>query len=172
MSSLYRMPSLGSDMESATLIEWCKQPGERLAKGDVIAVVETQKGAIEIEVFHDAVMGKPLIAVGEQVPVGAPMAELDEVGDRVEHEPPGRIEALRPCGDSASLRRPDVWPRYGGSASSPSKAADPKAQSRWTTSSRPPKRQPKRRVSRPRPRGKDWTQGWIGPPCVRPSPPR
>ena len=104
MSSLYRMPSLGSDMESATLIEWCKQPGERLAKGDVIAVVETQKGAIEIEVFHDAVMGKPLIAVGEQVPVGAPMAELEEVGDRVEHEPPGRIEAPAP------LRRQRVSP--------------------------------------------------------------
>jgi pyruvate dehydrogenase E2 component (dihydrolipoamide acetyltransferase) len=106
MSSLYRMPSLGSDMESATLVEWCKQPGERLAKGDVIAVVETQKGAIEIEVFHDAVMGKPLIAVGEQVPVGAPMAELDDVGDRdrVEREPPGRSEAPQP------LRRQRVSP--------------------------------------------------------------
>lgn len=76
MSRTYRMPSLGSDMESATLIEWCKRPGDRLAKGDVIAVVETRKGAIEVEVFHDALMGRQLIDVGETVPVGAPMAAL------------------------------------------------------------------------------------------------
>lgn len=80
MTAVYRMPSLGADMEAGTLIEWVKQPGERLAKGDVIAVVETQKGAIEVEVFHDAVMGRPLVRVGETVPVGTPMAELEIEG--------------------------------------------------------------------------------------------
>jgi len=80
MTAVYRMPSLGADMEAGTLIEWVKRPGERLAKGDVIAVVETQKGAIEVEVFHDAVMGRPLVQVGETVPVGTPMAELEIEG--------------------------------------------------------------------------------------------
>jgi len=80
MTAVYRMPSLGADMEAGTLIEWVKQPGERLAKGDVIAVVETQKGAIEVEVFHDAVMGRPLVEVGETVPVGTPLAELEIEG--------------------------------------------------------------------------------------------
>ncbi|MBS1201836.1 MAG: 2-oxo acid dehydrogenase subunit, partial [Chromatiaceae bacterium] len=80
MTAFYRMPSLGSDMEAGTLIEWVKQPGERLAKGDVIAVVETQKGAIEVEVFHDAVMGRRLVEVGQTVPVGTPMAELEIEG--------------------------------------------------------------------------------------------
>jgi pyruvate dehydrogenase E2 component (dihydrolipoamide acetyltransferase) len=80
MTAVYRMPSLGADMEAGTLIEWVRQPGERLAKGDVIAVVETQKGAIEVEVFHDAVMGRPLVQVGETVPVGTPMAELEIEG--------------------------------------------------------------------------------------------
>ena len=109
------------------------QAGERLAKGDVIAVVETQKGAIEIEVFHDAVMGKPLIAVGEQVPVGAAMAELEEVGDRSCNSRLGGSRPPRSRGDSTFRRRPDVWPRRMGSASRPSKATDPKARSRWTT---------------------------------------
>ncbi len=49
MTTLYRMPSLGADMEAGTLIEWVLQPGQTFAKGDVIAVVETQKGAIEVE---------------------------------------------------------------------------------------------------------------------------
>ncbi len=80
MSAVYRMPSLGSDMEGGTLIEWVKRPGERLAKGDVIAVVETQKGAIEVEVFQDGVMGRLLVEPGQTVPVGAPMAELEIAG--------------------------------------------------------------------------------------------
>ena len=57
-----------------------KTPGERFAKGDVIAVVETQKGAIEVEVFHDGFMGRPLVEIGQTVPVGTPMAELEVPG--------------------------------------------------------------------------------------------
>jgi pyruvate dehydrogenase E2 component (dihydrolipoamide acetyltransferase) len=98
MTDVYRMPSLGSDMATGTLIEWTKQPGDRLAKGDVIAVVETQKGAIEVEVFHDAVMGRPLIEVGAKVPVGAPMAELAPIGAGSE---PARMDA-RPAKVSTS----------------------------------------------------------------------
>src|ERR1019366_3040348 len=45
----FRMPSLGSDMEAGTLVEWLVKPGDRVKHGDIIAVVETQKGAIEIE---------------------------------------------------------------------------------------------------------------------------
>ena len=74
---VFRMPSLGSDMASGTLIEWVRQPGDRLAKGDIVAVVETQKGAIEVEVFHDAVLGRLLVQTGETVPVGTAMAELE-----------------------------------------------------------------------------------------------
>ena len=35
MSAVYRMPSLGSDMEAGTLIQWVKRPGERFAKGEI-----------------------------------------------------------------------------------------------------------------------------------------
>jgi pyruvate dehydrogenase E2 component (dihydrolipoamide acetyltransferase) len=85
--AVYRMPSLGADMEAGTLIEWVKQPGEALARGDVIAVVETQKGAIEVEVFQDAVMGRPLVEIGQTVPVGTPMAELEIAGATDEATP-------------------------------------------------------------------------------------
>ena len=47
------MPSLGADMESGTLIEWLVKPGDRVHRGDIVAVVETDKGAIEIEIFGD-----------------------------------------------------------------------------------------------------------------------
>jgi pyruvate dehydrogenase E2 component (dihydrolipoamide acetyltransferase) len=94
MTQFFHMPSLGADMEAGTLIEWTKQPGERLAKGDTIAVIETQKGAIEVEVFHDAVMGRPLIDIGDEVPVGAPMAELDPIETGMESAAPAESEPV------------------------------------------------------------------------------
>ena len=45
----FRMPSLGADMEAGTLVEWLVKPGDQVKRGDIVAVVETQKGAIEIE---------------------------------------------------------------------------------------------------------------------------
>jgi len=43
----FKMPSLGADMEEGKLVEWLVSPGDSVAHGDVIAVVETHKGAIE-----------------------------------------------------------------------------------------------------------------------------
>jgi pyruvate dehydrogenase E2 component (dihydrolipoamide acetyltransferase) len=88
MNDVFRMPSLGADMEAATLIEWLKQPGERFVKGEAIAVVETQKGAIEVEVFHDGIMGRPLVELGQTVPVGTPLAEIETVSAEAGHKPP------------------------------------------------------------------------------------
>ena len=72
----FRMPSLGADMEAGTLIQWLKQPGDTLARGDIIAVVDTEKGAIEIEVFQDGVLDRTLVSPGEKVPVGTVLASI------------------------------------------------------------------------------------------------
>jgi pyruvate dehydrogenase E2 component (dihydrolipoamide acetyltransferase) len=68
------MPSLGADMEAGTLVEWVKHPGEMVKRGDIIAVVDTQKGAIEIEVFEDGVLDNTVIEPGQEVPVGTVLA--------------------------------------------------------------------------------------------------
>ena len=47
----FKMPTLGADMEAGTLIEWLVEPGDNVKRGDVVAVVETQKGAIDIEIY-------------------------------------------------------------------------------------------------------------------------
>jgi pyruvate dehydrogenase E2 component (dihydrolipoamide acetyltransferase) len=78
--SEFRMPSLGTDMESGTLVEWLKKPGEPVHRGDVIAVVETQKGAIEVEIFANGIMGQPLVPLGAKVPVGTPLVVIEEPG--------------------------------------------------------------------------------------------
>jgi pyruvate dehydrogenase E2 component (dihydrolipoyllysine-residue acetyltransferase) len=75
--TLFRMPSLGPDMEAGTLVEWRVKPGDRVKHGDVVAVVETQKGASEIEIFDDGRVAELMVPVGERVPVGTALARLD-----------------------------------------------------------------------------------------------
>jgi pyruvate dehydrogenase E2 component (dihydrolipoamide acetyltransferase) len=73
----FRMPSLGADMEAGTLVEWLKQPGDEVHRGDIVAVVETEKGAIEIEIFEDGRLDKLLVTPGTKVPVGTVLATLE-----------------------------------------------------------------------------------------------
>ena len=73
----FRMPSLGADMEAGTLVEWLVKPGARVKRGDVVAVVETEKGAIEIEIFNEGVLSEIVVPVGGRVPIGTVLARLD-----------------------------------------------------------------------------------------------
>jgi pyruvate dehydrogenase E2 component (dihydrolipoamide acetyltransferase) len=72
----FRMPSLGADMEAGTLVQWLVKPGDTVKRGDVIAVVETQKGAIEIEVFEAGRVDEILVGLDSKVPVGTPLARI------------------------------------------------------------------------------------------------
>jgi pyruvate dehydrogenase E2 component (dihydrolipoamide acetyltransferase) len=76
------MPSLGADMEAGTLVEWLKKPGDPVKRGEIIAVVETQKGAIEVECFEDGILDTYLIDLGTKVPVGTPLAMIRKEGER------------------------------------------------------------------------------------------
>ena len=77
----FRMPSLGADMEAGTLVQWLVKPGDPIKRGDIIAVVETEKGAIEIEIFEAGQVERIIVDVGGKVPVGTPLAHI-----RSEHE--------------------------------------------------------------------------------------
>ncbi len=68
----YRMPALGADMDSGTVVQWHVQPGSRVKRGDVVGVVETDKGAIDVEIFEDGVVAELLVQPGTKVPVGTP----------------------------------------------------------------------------------------------------
>ena len=72
----FRMPSLGADMEAGTLVEWLVKPGDWVKRGDIVAVVETQKGAIEIETFQPGQIEKFLVELNSKVPVGTPLAQI------------------------------------------------------------------------------------------------
>lgn len=82
------MPSLGADMEAGKLVEWLVKPGDRVQKGDIVAVVETQKGAIEIEIFEAGEIAELIAQVGQTLAVGAPLARLGETGEKPAPAPP------------------------------------------------------------------------------------
>lgn len=74
----FLMPILGADMEAGTLVQWRKQPGDRVRRGDIIAEVESDKADIEVEVFLDGVIEKLLVELGVKVRVGTPLAIIRE----------------------------------------------------------------------------------------------
>jgi pyruvate dehydrogenase E2 component (dihydrolipoamide acetyltransferase) len=110
----FRMPLLGADMEAGTLVEWLKRPGEVVHRGDIIAVVDTQKGAIEIEVFENGTIRHLAVEPGEKVPVGTVLAVIDGPAARVAATPgptppaAGRTEPPPPI-----LQGPNVEPTGG-----------------------------------------------------------
>src|SRR5512142_1838528 len=78
--SEFVMPSLGADMESGTLLEWLVKPGDTVKRGDIVAVVDTSKAEIEVEIFEDGVIDELLVGEGERVPVGTALATLLPAG--------------------------------------------------------------------------------------------
>lgn len=87
MSVEITMPKLSETMEEGTVLEWRIQPGDRVQKGDVIAEVETDKAAMEMEVFADGVVDEIHVLAGETVAVGAVIA-IFQLQDRVQTSNP------------------------------------------------------------------------------------
>jgi len=68
------MPSLGADMDAGTLVEWHVKPGDTVNRGDVVAVVETDKGLVEVEIWEGGVVDALVVKPGTKVPVGTVLA--------------------------------------------------------------------------------------------------
>lgn len=84
----FRMPSLGADMESGILVDWRIKPGDTVKRGDVVALVETEKGVIEVEIFEGGVVESLVVQPGQRVPVGATLATIRTDGRPAEARPP------------------------------------------------------------------------------------
>jgi pyruvate dehydrogenase E2 component (dihydrolipoamide acetyltransferase) len=110
MSSEFRLPALGADMDAGTIVEWHVAPGSHVKRGDVVAVVETDKGAIDVEIFEDGVVREIVVPVGQKVPVGTVLARLDTEGEAAGFE-------------ASTVAKPGVAPREAR----PSEAAPPAA---------------------------------------------
>jgi pyruvate dehydrogenase E2 component (dihydrolipoamide acetyltransferase) len=77
----FRMPSLGADMQSGTVVAWLVKPGDRVKPGDVVAEVETEKGVFDVEIGNGGVVDELIVAKGAKVPVGTVLARLQSVAN-------------------------------------------------------------------------------------------
>jgi len=101
----FRMPSLGSDMAAGTLVEWLVKPGDWVKRGDIVAVIETQKGAIEIETFQSGQIEQILVNLHTKVPVGTPLALIRTEG---EAKPGAAAVAPPPAAPTVPLPAPPL----------------------------------------------------------------
>jgi pyruvate dehydrogenase E2 component (dihydrolipoamide acetyltransferase) len=96
------LPSLGSDMDAGTVVEWLVAPGATVKRGDVVVVVETHKGAIEVEIWQDGTIAELLVPVGAEVPVGTALARVEEAGAPI----PGGVGGSRTASGLADAAPP------------------------------------------------------------------
>ena len=81
MAEIVTMPKLGFDMAEGTLVRWVKAEGDTVAKGDVIAEIETDKATVEVESSLDGVMFRHLAAEESDLPVNTPIAVVTVEGE-------------------------------------------------------------------------------------------
>jgi pyruvate dehydrogenase E2 component (dihydrolipoamide acetyltransferase) len=80
----FKLPSLGADMDEGKLLEWKVKPGEVVKRGQVVAVVDTSKAAVEVEIWQEGTLFEQLVPIGETVPVGTVLATLLQPGETPE----------------------------------------------------------------------------------------
>lgn len=114
------MPSLGADMDFGTLTEWRVSPGDGVHRGDIVAVVDTEKATIEIEIFETGVIDRIEVNEGETVPVGATLAHVIP-GPSVAAAPAPIASGVGAQSPAPAQRRPEVpaWKEPSGLTYSP-----------------------------------------------------
>lgn len=72
------MPALSSTMTEGKIVSWIKSPGEKVAKGETVVVVESDKADMDVESFYEGYLAVILVNAGEEASVGAPIAFIAE----------------------------------------------------------------------------------------------
>ncbi|KFF61094.1 dehydrogenase [Cryobacterium sp. MLB-32] len=117
----FRMPSLGADMEQGKIVEWLVKPGDYVHRGDLVAVVDTDKADIDVESFEEGVIAELLVDIGMTVPVGTALARIVQT-PAAGAEPAAATPTKRP---SAAKRSADTPPAEIPGAPRPAPAMRP-----------------------------------------------
>ncbi|MGA7870347.1 MAG: biotin/lipoyl-containing protein, partial [Candidatus Binatus sp.] len=80
MSNEITMPKLSDTMEEGKILRWLKHPGDKIARGEAIAEVETDKADMVLESFDEGVLEQIKLNEGESAPVGTVIALMKSAG--------------------------------------------------------------------------------------------
>jgi multifunctional 2-oxoglutarate metabolism enzyme len=127
------MPEMGESVTEGIVLEWHVAGGDFVNAGDTVVEVSTDKVDAEVPAPMDGVITKLLVAVDDEVPVGAPMAEM-EAGEGSHGQAAGADQGETPAGeDVASFSgSPPGHPESGGGNGAGSSAGNGNADVRAT----------------------------------------
>jgi pyruvate dehydrogenase E2 component (dihydrolipoamide acetyltransferase) len=98
------MPQMGADMTEGTIVQWRKNEGDPVERGEIIAEIETDKANVEIEAFESGVFRKALIPEGETVDVGTIIAIIAGAEDDISQYGAGAAAVkAAPAGKAAEV---------------------------------------------------------------------
>lgn len=82
MATLIKLPSVAADASGGILHQWLKQEGDRVAVGDALAEVETEKAIVEINAEQAGVLGRIVVQAGPaSVPINTVIGVLIADGE-------------------------------------------------------------------------------------------
>jgi dihydrolipoamide dehydrogenase len=77
------MPQLSDTMTEGVVVSWEKAPGDKVARGDIVATVETDKAIMDVEVFKEGYLAGPLAEIGAVVGVGGTLGYISETAEDI-----------------------------------------------------------------------------------------
>lgn len=130
------MPKFGQMTEESAIVEWRKKEGDKIAKGDILFTVETDKSVMEVEAFTDGTLLKILVQPGVMVPVQTVVGYLGNPGEQIPATPPPpapatpaapkpAAPAVEPKAGAASAPRPQPTPSPALDTSAPASSPIP-----------------------------------------------
>jgi pyruvate dehydrogenase E2 component (dihydrolipoamide acetyltransferase) len=78
------MPALSSTMTEGKIVSWQKAPGEKVEKGEIVVVVESDKADMDVETFYAGFLATIIVQAGESAPVGSAIAYVAETEAEIE----------------------------------------------------------------------------------------
>ncbi|MEB3275485.1 MAG: dihydrolipoamide acetyltransferase family protein [Cyanobacteriota bacterium] len=128
------MPALSSTMTEGKVVEWLKQPGERVERGESVLVVESDKADMDVESFQEGYLAAVLIEAGGTAPVGETIgliveteAEIAEVAAKAPKAPAAAPAPAAPAAASAPAAAAPVAPAPVAAAAAPAPVTPPVA---------------------------------------------
>ncbi|MBX9742925.1 MAG: 2-oxo acid dehydrogenase subunit E2 [Chthoniobacterales bacterium] len=97
------MPKLSDTMTEGTLLRWCKQKGDAVDIGDLLAEVETDKATMEMEAFEEGTLSEIYVEAGGKVAVGAPIALILGKDEKAEASAPATVAVTATSKATSSL---------------------------------------------------------------------
>lgn len=105
MATELKVPSLGMDMEEATIIRWMVEEGAAVEKGDPVLEIETDKTSFEVEANEDGEIRNLRGNEGETLPVGTILAHITAPGEQPPEHEDTRKEPLASDKDNGEIPR-------------------------------------------------------------------